>query len=66
MPVELNRVLQVRLINQIKLAQTKYQPPAGQRHCEDHPQADEGDDDLIAFSFHAQSQFYLVRLRVVN
>ena len=51
MTMQGNRTLEIQTVEQIKLTQAKYQPPAGQRHREHHPQSDQGDDDSIAFSF---------------
>src|SRR6267378_5833632 len=50
--MKLNRTFEIRLIDQIELAQAKDQPPSGQSHCESDPQAHEGNDNPIAFSFH--------------
>src|SRR5436853_7472160 len=51
--MKLDRAFETRLIDQIELAQTKHQPPAGQRDCKHNPQPDEYDDNPIALSFHA-------------
>src|SRR5437588_11561985 len=50
--MKLNRAFEIRLIDQIELAQAKDQPPRGESDGECHPQAHESDDDPIAFSFH--------------
>src|SRR5438105_15681555 len=51
--MKLNRTFEIRLIDQIELAQAKDQPPASQRDCKHNPQSDEYDDNPIALSFHA-------------
>jgi hypothetical protein len=54
MTVELDCVFEIRLIEQIELAQAKHQPPAGKGDGKEHPQGDEGNDDSIAFAFHSE------------
>ena len=49
MKMKVSRAFELQTIQQIKLAQTKHQPPAGQRHCKHDPQSDQGDYDSIAF-----------------
>src|SRR2546430_9889702 len=50
--MKLHRTFEIRLIDQIELAQAKHQPPASQRDCKPNPQPDEYDDNPIALSFH--------------
>ena len=54
--MKLNCAFEIRLIDQVELTQTKYQPPAGQRDCKHNPQSDEYDDNPIALSFHSPLQ----------
>src|SRR5258708_10308520 len=55
MTMKVSRAFEIQPSQQVKLAQTKNHPPAGQRHRKDDPQPDQGDYDSIPFSFSAQS-----------
>ena len=56
MTVKLDRVFEIRLIDQIELAQAEHQPPTGQSHSKENPQGHQADHYSIAFPFHAQGQ----------
>src|SRR5438046_1558004 len=55
MTMKIRSALELQTIQQIELAQTKYQPPAGEGHCENDPQAHQGNYDSIALCLSAQS-----------
>ena len=53
MTVKLNRPFEIRLIDQIELAQAEHQPPTGEGNGKENPQGNQGHHDSIAFAFHA-------------
>jgi len=54
MTMKVSPAFEIQPIQQVELAQTEHHPPSGERHCEDDPKADEGDNNSIAFGFSAQ------------